>query len=66
MIEQSERKWFVLPSILGTKIEVTISVRLLTQEINGMLYIKRDMWIDISRVNGKREINISLFFMAER
>lgn len=66
MIEQSERKWFVLPSILGIKTEGIIYPRLPTQEINGMLYIKRDMWIDISRVNGRREINISLFFMAER
>ena len=62
MIEQSERKWFVLQNILGTKIEVTISVRLLTQEINGMLYTKRDMLIDISRVNGRREIKYLSFF----
>lgn len=43
MIEQSEKKWFVLQNILGTKIEETIYLRLPTPEINGIIYIKNDM-----------------------
>lgn len=62
MIEQSERKWFVVLNTFVIKIEVTIYPRLPTQEINGMLYIKRDMWIHISRANGKREIKYLSFF----
>ena len=43
MIEQSERKWFVLQSTLGIKTEGIIYPRLPTQEINGIIYIKNDM-----------------------
>ena len=62
MIEQSEKKWFVVLNTFVIKIEVTIYPRLPTLEINGMLCTKRDMWIHISRANGKRGIKYLSFF----
>lgn len=63
MIEQSVKRLSVLQSILGTKIEGTIYLRLPIQEINGIIFTRNDMLIPIFRATGRKgEIKYLSFF----